>query len=616
MKKPLRLLALLGFYATMVLLFAVAKLCFVVAQPAAVRGEVSAAKLAQIVWHGLPLDLATAGYAAAPLWLLLGLSVWMHIRGLQRVYRMYAALLAALLAVIAVADTCLYGFWGIKLDGTVWNYLSQPGGALASVSMSYALTVTLTTVVAGVAVYYVLRCIVPRQLPPCPHRLWATGLWAVMGGLLFLGIRGGVGKSTANVGMAYWTERPFLNHASVNPAFSILASLQKSRNFEEEYNFFDEAERARLFSMLRFSTESVEPDTLLRTRRPNVLLVLMEGCGGTFVHAVDDKSDPNITPNLNRLAAEGVVFTECYANSFRTDRGTVCALSGFPAFPDVSVMKLPGKCGRLPSIAASLRRAGYSTEFLYGSDINFTNTNGYLLATGYERTFGETSFPASVRRTHDWGVTDAIAFDSLLVRINRYPTNRPWHLGFLTLASHEPWQVPYHRIANDEKANAMAYLDDCIGRFTDRLRQSPQWDNTLVIFLPDHGIPYPEGLTETDERKSHIPMIWTGGAVREPRRVEVLCNQTDLPATLLGQLGLPHDDFRFSRDVLSRNYTHPSALHAWSEGIYYKDKTGITVLNLLTQPVGTFREAPQPSQRRTNAAKAFLQTAYDALGAL
>ena len=177
MKKPLRLLALLGFYATMVLLFAVAKLCFVVAQPAAVRGEVSAAELAQIVWHGLPLDLATTGYAAAPLWLLLGLSVWMHIRGLQRVYRMYAALLAALLAVIAVADTCLYGFWGIKLDGTVWNYLSQPGGALASVSMSYALTVTLTTVVAGVAVYYVLRCIVPRQLPPCPHRLWATGLW-------------------------------------------------------------------------------------------------------------------------------------------------------------------------------------------------------------------------------------------------------------------------------------------------------------------------------------------------------------------------------------------------------------------------------------------------------
>ena len=85
---------------------------------------------------------------------------------------------------------------------------------------------------------------------------------------------------------------------------------------------------------------------------------------------------------------------------------------------------------------------------------------------------------------------------------------------------------------------------------------------------------------------------------------------------VLGQLGLPHDDFRFSRDVLSQNYTHPSAVHAWSEGIYFMDETGITVLNLLTRPVSTFRESPHPSPRRSQAAKVFLQTAYDALGEL
>ena len=95
-----------------------------------------------------------------------------------------------------------------------------------------------------------------------------------------------------------------------------------------------------------------------------------------------------------------------------------------------------------------------------------------------------------MRRTHDWGVTDRIAFDSLYARIVRYPTSQPWHLGFLTLASHEPWKVPYDRLAGDERANAMAYLDDCIGRFVERLRQTPLWDNTLVVILPDHGIPY------------------------------------------------------------------------------------------------------------------------------
>lgn len=607
---------LLVFYLTLTALFVAAKPCFMLAQAADVRGALTAGDWLDVMLHGLPLDLAAAGYVTAPVWLLTGVALWVRVPAQKTLYTVYAAVLAALLSLIWVADACLYGFWGIKLDGTVWNYLGQPEGALSSVTAGYAMGVTLAAILIGVAVFALLRRLMPRfgERAARPG-LW-TAVWVVCGGLLFLGIRGGVGKSTANVGMVYYSDRQFLNHSAVNPAFSLMASLQKERNFGEEANFYDESERRRVMSMLHYGTRSETPDTLLRMQRPNVLLVLMEGCGGTFVHAVDGEADPAVTPRLNRLAEEGVLFTECYANSFRTDRGTVSTLSGYPAFPDVSVMKLPAKCGALPSIARSLRRAGYTTEFLYGGDINFTNTNGYLLATGYERTFGDTSFPASARRTHDWGVTDAIAFDSLYARIMRYPDGRPWHLGFLTLASHEPWKVPYGRIADDEKANAMAYLDDCIGRFIDRFRRTPQWENTLIIFLPDHGIIYPEGIDDSDERKSHIPLIWTGGAVKKARKIDLICNQSDLAATLLGQLGLPHDDFRFSRDVMSRSYVHPSAVHVWSEGIYYKDATGISAVNLLAKPAGIFREWPTPSPQRVKAAKAFLQTCYDDLQAL
>lgn len=604
---------LLLFYFTLVALFVSAKPCFMWAQEAGVRGALSVADVWAVIAHGLPLDLATAGYVTAPVWLLLGVMIWVRFAHARVIYNVYAVIVATLLSVIWVADTCLYGFWGIKLDGTVWNYIEQPAGALASVSAGYALGVTLATLFIGVAVFALLRKIFPRFDGPVAHRLPLTGLWLLCGGLLFLGIRGGVGKSTANVGMVYFSDRQFLNHAAVNPVFSLLSSIRKERRFSDEYNFFDEPERRRIMSMLHYSTESTDSDTLLNTARPNVLLILMEGCGAQFVYAVDSLSDPAVTPNLNRLAREGVVFTQCYANSFRTDRGTVSTLSGYPAFPDVSVMKLPSKCATLPSIAKSLRTAGYSTEFLYGGDINFTNTNGYLLATGYERTYGETSFPAEVRKTHDWGVTDRIAFDSLYARILRYPAGRPWHLGFLTLASHEPWEVPYTRIKGDKIANSMAYLDDCIGRFIERFRHTPQWRNTLVVILPDHGILYPEGISDTDERKSHIPLIWTGGAVARARRIDKICNQSDLAATLLGQLGLPHADFRFSRDVLSTTYTHPSAVHTWSEGIYFKDATGISVVNLITRPASVFREAPSPSPHRVNAAKAYLQTIYDRL---
>lgn len=353
---------------------------------------------------------------------------------------------------------------------------------------------------------------------------------------------------------------------------------------------------------------------LLASDKPNVLLILMEGCGGLFVNAVDSLANPDITPRLNALAREGVLFSRCYGNSFRTDRGMVCALSGYPSFPDVSVMKLPGVVNRLPGIAASLKRAGYSTQFLYGGDINFTVTNGYLLATGYERTYGDTSFPMADRRTHDWGVTDHIAFRRLLEMTREAEKeHRPWHIGMLTLASHEPWRVPYNRIPGDKVANGIAYLDSCIGDFMDSFRKTPAWNNTLVVLLPDHGIGYGDVAECTDPRRNHIPLLFCGGAVKRSLVVDKLCNQSDLPATLLGQLRLPHDEFRFSRDILSRSYTHPTAVHTWSEGMLYADTTGYTVVNFVTRPHSVVADSPRPSASRLRDARAFLQTAYCAL---
>jgi len=616
-------LFLLKFYITLVGCFALAKVIFMLYNFASAP-EMTFSEGASVIWHGLPLDMATAGYFTAPIWLVLGIGVWVRVPGWGIGYRIYCACISILIALCLVADTCLYEFWGIKLDGTVFAYMESPEGAMNSVGGEYMLGVVVAFLLVAVGFYVLLSGALFRNKAkkhPCDvsekkdvRPFPATLMMLLVGGLLFLGIRGGVGKSTANVGMVYHSEKIFLNHSAVNPVFSIISSLFKTKDFADQHNHFDEAERASQFAALQYHTSGTTVDTLLRVQRPNVLLILMEGCSGVFVHAIDSMARPDITPNLNQMANEGVAFTQCYANSFRTDRGTVCTLSGYPAFPDVSVMKVPSKCERLPSIARSLANEGYATEFLYGGDINFTNTNGYLLATGYERTLGDKDFPVEVRRTHNWGVTDHIVLDTLYQRVMRLPTERPWHIACLTLASHEPWKVPYERIPEDKVLNAMAYLDDCLGNFINRLRKTPVWENTLVILLPDHGVNYPQGISDADPRKSHIPMIWTGGAIRQAKRIETLCNQTDLAATLLGQLGVNHSDFTFSRDVTADTYVHPSAVHVWNEGIYYMDESGISVLHLVSQEERVQSESPTPSQNRVNAAHAFLQTAYDDLG--
>ena len=569
-----------------------------------------------VMWHGLPLDVATTGYSVIPYYLLLCIGIWVKLplKCLNIYYRSVNTLLAVLLALIFVADTVLYSFWEFKLDGTVFNYISQPGGALQSVSPLYAAGVVAAFAITAAALWVLYDRFRPKKTLPCERRRVTSSLLMLLcGGLLFLGIRGGVGRSTTNVGMVYYSTDQFLNHAAVNPAFSLLSTLSAGKDYASECDFFEEEERARLFDALQFGGDDTGTDSLLTTRRPNIVMILMEGCGATFVESLG--GEPGVTPCLNALANEGVLFTQCYANSFRTDRGTLCTLSGYPSFPDFSVMKQPRLSRRLPSIAASLVRAGYATEFLYGGDINFTKMKGYLSATGFETILGDTHFPLEVRRTHAWGVTDGIVLDTLFNHvIAPAPDGKPKFTVCLTLASHEPWAVPFEKFPDNKRTNAMAYLDDCIGRFVQRLRSTPEWSNTLLVLLPDHGIGYPEDITPPDPRRYHIPLIWAGGSLVKPMRYEKVCNQSDLAATLLAQLRLPHADFLFSRNVLAPSYTRPTAFHSWSEGIACVDSAGCTVWHLASERV--IWDKPAPSAARLNAAKAYWQTVYDEVGRL
>lgn len=153
----------------------------------------------------------------------------------------------------------------------------------------------------------------------------------------------------------------------------------------------------------------------------------------------------------------------------------------------------------------------------------------------------------------------------------------------LTLSSHEPWDVPTQQL-DDPVYNAFNYLDQCLGTFIDSLRQTPAWQDLLVVILPDHGYRY-KGIDETTRLYNHIPMIWLGGAVRRPCRIDRVCSQSDLAATLLGQLGLPHDDFTFSRDVLSDRYQQPFAYHTFNNGFTVIDSTGFAAYDLDAQTV-------------------------------
>lgn len=563
----------------------------------------------QVMYHGASLDAATAGYLTALPFLLVLVSIWFKKFPLKKILWAYYVIVATLVSIIFVVDMALYTFWGFKLDASIFLYLDSPKEALASVSVGFIVLRVIIMLLLIALITWILLKITPSVLSVTRRRWEGTGIMLLLGGILFIIIRGGVTESTSNIGQVYFSSEQFLNHSAVNPDFSLLSSMGKTQDFASEFNFFDEEKRAELFDGLYPTTDGDSIVEVLNTKRPNILIVLMEGFGGVFVEPLGGL--PDVTPNFNRLTEEGVFFTNCYANSFRTDRGVVCTFSGYLGLPTASVMKIPAKSRTLPSIAGELVKTGYKTDFLYGGDINFTNMKSYLLSTGYQRLMANADFSLAEQTSNAWGVNDDITFDYLYNQLkDRKET--PWHTAFLTLSSHEPFEVPYHRF--DEKIlNAFAYTDECLGKFIDKLEQTSVWKDLLIICLPDHGFRYPQDATDRGGDFSHIPMLWLGGAVKQPMKVDKIMNQADLAATLLGQLELDHSSFSFSRNVLGSQYTYPFAFYSFNNGFSFCDSTGISIFDNNIQTV-TYGEPADTSEKRINQGKAILQSIYDDLG--
>ena len=598
-----RIIFLLKFYFVQVALFAVYKVLFL--QLNAGEEPYSVTDVFAVAINGLPLDFAVAGYFSVIPLLVTIATIFLQLP-LKKIIQWYSAIISMIITLALVADMSLYPYWEFKLDASFLIYIDSPANAIASISIWHLLATIIIFTVCTYGIYRFLTATCRDRFSPCNKKSVATIVSVLLGAILFLGIRGGVTESTNNIGTVFYSDRQILNHSALNPIFSFLYSVGKIENYSSEYSFVDEKECSSIIENL-YCIDNTVCDTLIKTTRPNIIIIIMEGMSARFVEKLGGMK--SITPNIDRLIDEGVLFTNCYANSYRTDRGVICTLSGYPSFPKTSVMKSTIKSQKLPSVALSLGRAGYTNTFLYGGDINFTNMKGYLYSTGYHYTFADKDFSSTEQESHEWGVGDDITFNKLY-DVVMSQTKEPWHITHLTLSSHEPWNVPYDRISEDKIANSFAFTDEQLGKFIDRLKKTDKWENTLVVCIPDHSVVgYPKGIKQTDRERNHIPLLMLGGAVKRPMRIERLCNQTDMAATLLAQLNLPIDEFTFSRNVLGQNYNYPFAYHSYNNGISLIDSTGFTVYDLDSHTV--IHESPQDTNNRLNNAKVILQATYN-----
>ena len=601
-----RIFIFFSIFFYFILFFLAGKVVFMIVHSSIGRG-VSFSDFFSVLYHGLPLDFSTSGYLTAFPALLLITSIAIKPTILAKIYNVYFAAILAVVSIIAVVDIVIYPYWGFHFDSTVFLYLKNPKEAFASASIIET-TLGILGIIASIAITYIgYSYLIKKQILKLkvPKSRVGTGIvLLVLTAVLFLPIRGGVTVSTMNIGKVYFSDNLFLNHAAINPQFNLLYSLSKSDNFGSQYQFYNREEATAIFDQLTHQPKVDSIPRLLNTNRPNIILFILESFSA---YATTDSA---IAPNMSRFAKEGIAFSNFYANSFRTDRGLVSILSGYPGHPTVAIMKYPQKTESLPTIPKSLKNEGYrNLSLFYGGDVDFSNMRSYFVgACSISNIISDKDFPLSERMTK-WGVPDSLLIDRAYANIIDTKPDTPFFKAILTLSSHEPFDVPVTTFEIPFH-NAIHYTDNSLGIFVDKLKQTELWDNTLVIFIADHAMQsYPEGINNNDSRRFKIPMIWIGGAIKESTVVVDYGSQNDLASTLLSQLGIKHDEFMFSKDMLNPE-SRKFAFYSYMNGFSLIDSTGTIAYDNDKQDVIYQTGNPELEKQ----AKAFFQTMYIDLG--
>lgn len=564
-------------YATFVVLFVLQKPLFLFLEKGSATQPVDNifTELPAVIWHGLPLDLSMAGYLSVIPGFLSIAVVWLKRDLVKPIMNIYFIIASLFITCSFLLNASLYPYWKYPLDSTpLFYFFTSPADAIASVSIWQVILSIVILIVLTIGVWFTLRMRGEKRQQYSRysygyggfgsgkrnrfddfdrHRGRTSLVLLLLTGLLFLPIRGGITVSTMNTGQAYYSQNAYLNHSAVNPLFSLLESITHQEDFASQYRFMKDKEADKIFAtMTSTSDENTYPllnEATFKKGTPDILIVIMESFASDIMPSMGSYKDVAVC--LDSIAQQSILFTRFYANSFRTDRGMVSILSGYPAQPTTSIMRYPRKTSQLPSIARNLAKyKNYKTTYYYGGDADFCNMRSYLVSQGYQHIISDANFPIEDKLSK-WGVPDHIVAARMMKDIKAQQNEKRPMLRILqTSSSHEPFEVPYHRL-KDKRLNAFAYTDSVMGAIVREYRKLPRWKNTLIVFVPDHVGGYKENLNDHDRSRYQIPLILAGGAISRPMKVGIIGSQHDIAATLLGQLGVEHREFTFSKNMMS-----------------------------------------------------------------
>lgn len=309
----------------------------------------------------------------------------------------------------------------------------------------------------------------------------------------------------------------------------------------------------------------------------------VDACGqGLEIDAAMATSSVRLTPELDKLAKQGVFFNKAYATGTRTVRGLEAITASFPPIPSESIVKRPGN-DHIATWGKVMQDNGYHASFIYGGFSQFDNMKTFYAGNGYA--VSDRLDIENPRFTNIWGVSDQDLFDHARTYFDqREASGAPFFSIIMTTSNHSPYTFPVGidgvRPHGGNRMDGIRYADYALGEFFAKSKNASWYGNTLFVVVADHGARV-YGSERIPLQSYEIPLLIMASGHVLPQQVASPISQMDIAPTVLGLLGLPYQAPFFGQNVFATNEQSRVLLfnHNHDVALYQDGKLAVLGLN-------------------------------------
>lgn len=379
------------------------------------------------------------------------------------------------------------------------------------------------------------------------------------------GIRGDFKKSTRPINILDASR--YVKNASqadfvLNTPFAIIRTW--NANTFKKVNLVDQAVVDSLIVPIKHYKNN--PKT-----RPNIVIFILESYAKEYISAFNKEMKianyKGYSPFVDSLAQHSMIYTNGYANGYKSIHGMSSVIAGIPSFKNAFTSS-PYPNQKIESLVSTLKSEGYDTSFFHGAPNGSMGFLGFGNILGYDHYYGKNEYNNDADFDGVWGIWDEPFFQYFNKTISK--KQQPFMATLFSISSHEPYIVPKQYEGKFPKGDnaihqCIGYTDHALKKFFNAAQKEPWFNNTIFVLVADHDnlIYYDEYYK--DQNLHTVPILFYSPNKKYVGSSNVWAQQIDIYPTLLDMIGYDKPFRSWGRSLIAKDRVPPFVMRYSSD---------------------------------------------------